>query len=281
MAHRNAHLNLVDSSRQLFELDPGAELEVGSGWVFGAGRSSHPLISNAAFRVDDDLNAGEFLQRARDFFAARGRGFAVWVRGDTEGDRDLDAAVGAAGLEQAFAMPEMVLAQRAEERPPPAGVELRRVASAADADDYWRVAMNAYASVGFPPEIFAYYEALEGLTAANAATFLAYLDGEPAGIAMTIVSHGVAGIYWVGTTDEARGRGLGWTMTATAVNAGFDLGAEVASLQASPMGKSLYRKMGFETVFDYRLLMCPPPGARRVKRRTITEDGGVRLASSD
>ncbi len=37
----DAHLTLVDSSRQLFELDPGAEIEAGAGWVFGAGRSPH------------------------------------------------------------------------------------------------------------------------------------------------------------------------------------------------------------------------------------------------
>lgn len=44
MRRRDAHLNLIDSSRQPFELDPGAEIEVGSGWVFGAGRSPHPVI---------------------------------------------------------------------------------------------------------------------------------------------------------------------------------------------------------------------------------------------
>ena len=133
----------------------------------------------------------------------------------------------------------------------------------APAGEYWKVAADAYASIGFPPEIFAFYENHESLSADDAAALLARLDGRAAGIAMTIVSHGVAGIYWVGCTEEARGRGLGWTMTATAVNAGFDMGAEIASLQASPMGESLYRRMGFETIFDYRLLMWSPPKKNR------------------
>lgn len=258
MPHRDAHLNLIDSSRHLFELDPGAEIETGAGWVFGAGRSPHPVISNAAFRADDDLDAGEFLERAEAFFAARGRGFAVWARGDVPEDRDLSDAAEAAGLEPVFEMPEMVLARRAEERSLPAGVELRRVASAEDAEEYWKVAADAYTSIGFPPEVFAFYENHEGLSSDGVATFLSHLDGRPAGIAMTIVSHGVAGIYWVGCTEEARGRGLGWTMTATAVNAGIEMGAETASLQASPMGESLYRQMGFETIFSYRLLAAAP-----------------------
>jgi GNAT superfamily N-acetyltransferase len=259
MPYRNAHLNLVDSSRQLFELDPGAEIEAGAGWVFGAGRSPHPVISNAAFRVDDELDPGELLERAQAFFASRKRGFAVWARDGAAEDRGLIEAAEAAGLKAVYAMPEMVLGRRAEARPTPAGAQLRRVVSAGDAADYWQVATGAYASIGFPPEIFAFYERHDGLTAGNAAAFIADLDGRPAGIAMTIVSHGVAGIYWVGSTEDARGRGLGWMVTAAAVNAGFEIGAKLASLQASPMGESLYRRMGFETIFNYQLLMCPPP----------------------
>ena len=76
---------------------------------------------------------------------------------------------------------------------------------------------------------------------------------------MTIVSHGVAGIYWVGSLAEARGRGIGRAITAAATNAGFDLGAELASLQASPMGAPVYRAMGYETIYDYRLLLSPAP----------------------
>lgn len=259
-AGRNAHLNLVESSRRLFQLDPGVEIEAGAGWLFGAGRSSHPTISNAAFRTDDDLDPAEFLERARAFFAPRNRGFALWARGGTPEDSDLIEGVEGAGLEQVYAMPEMVLERRAEEHPPPEGVELRRVETPADAETYWRVATESYASLGFPPEIFAYYEDHSGLGGEDVVAFLAHLDGEPAGISMTIVSHGIAGIYWVGSTERARGRGLGSTMTVTAVNAGFDMGAEMASLQASPMGEGIYRKMGFETIYEYRLFACPRPG---------------------
>lgn len=259
MRSHDVHLNLVDSSRQLFELDPGAEIEAGSGWVFAAGRSSHPMISNAAFRIDDGVDPAKLLDRAGAFFAARERGFSVWARAETPEDSELIGAAEAAGLKAAYEMPEMILGERAEEQGVPAEVEIRRVASPDDAGDYWRVATSSYASLGFPPEIFAFYENCDGLGAENVAAFLARIDGQPVAIAMTIVSHGIAGIYWVGSTEEARGRGLGRAMTAAAVNAGFDMGAALASLQASPMGESLYRKMGFETIFIYRLLLSQPP----------------------
>jgi len=256
VTHSVAHLNLVDSSRRLFGLDPGAEIEVGDGWVFGAGRSRHPLISNAAFRLDDDLDPAELIARAKAFFASRGRGFALWARSIPK-DRDLIESATEAGLEDAYAMPEMVLDGPVEKRALGDGIELGRVASAADAKKYWQVAAAAYADIGFPAEIFAFYESHEGLVADDGAAFLAHVDGRPAAIAMTIVSHGVAGIYWVGVAEGARGRGLGRALTAAAVNAGFDIGAGAASLQASPMGKPVYERMGFETIYEYRLLLCP------------------------
>jgi GNAT superfamily N-acetyltransferase len=264
VAHRNAHLNTIESSRRLFELDPGAEVDATDDWLFGAGRSTHPVISNAAFRQDDGLDPDDFLAQAQAFFAARGRGFAVWARAGAAEDRDLIAAADRAGLQNVYAMPEMVLEDwEPEAAPPPAGAELHRVRSPEDAAQYWQVATESYADIGFPPEIFAFYENHDYLWADGAAAFLAHVDDRPAGISMTIVSHGVAGIYWVGCTGEARGRGLGRTMTAAALDAGFGMGAESASLQASPMGESLYRRMGFETIYDYRLYLCPAPEAKR------------------
>jgi ribosomal protein S18 acetylase RimI-like enzyme len=256
---QRAHLNLVDSSRQFFELDASAAIEAEPGWLFGAGRSSHPAISNGAFRRDDSVDAGELIARAKEFFAARGRGFSVWVRGEQEEDRDLTAAAKAAGFQLVYAMPEMTLGQKLEPPELPPGVELRKLTKVEQAPDFWRVAIASYSSVGFPPEVFAGYTNHAGLLAENVVAFLALLDGEPVGIAMTMVSHGVAGIYWVGSLEQARGKGIGRAVTVAATNAGFDLSADVASLQASPMGKPIYLELGYEVAFEYQMWMCPAP----------------------
>lgn len=256
---QRAHLNLLDSSRQFFELDPGAAVEAKPGWLFGAGSSTHPVISNGAFRRDDRVEAGEFVARAKEFFAARERGFSIWVRGDQAEDRDLVAAAEAAGLQLVYEMPEMT---RGEELAPPElppGAELRRLTAVEQASDFWRVATASYASIGFPPEVFAGYTNHAGLLADNVVAFVALLDDEPVSIAMTMVSHGVAGIYWVGSLEQARGKGLGRAVTVAATNAGFDLGADLASLQASPMGKPIYEALGYETAFDYRMFTSPAP----------------------
>lgn len=254
-----AHLNLIDSSRQLFELDSGATVEAGPGWLFGAGSASHPMISNAAFRRDDGIDATDFVARAKEFFAARKRGFSIWVRVGQGSDEDLAAAAEAAGFHTVYEMPEMLLGAELPTEKLPPEAELRQLSTEDDVPGFWKVAKEAYASNGFPPEVFAGYTRHSGLLAENAAAFIIYLDGQPASIAMTIVSHGVAGIYWVGSVDEARGSGLGRAVTVAATNAGLALGAEIASLQASPMGKPIYASLGYETAFDYRLLISPQP----------------------
>lgn len=257
---QRAHLNLVDSSRRFFELDPGAAIEAEPGWLFGAGSASHPVISNAAFRRDDEVDAVEFIASANEFFAARERGFSVWVRAGLPEDEDLAAAAEAAGFQAVFEMPEMLLRdERLGPESTPLGVELRRLSEVDEAADFWAVAKDAYATNGFPPEVFAGYTDHAGLLADNVAAFIARVEGEPASIAMTIVSDNVAGIYWVGSRERARGLGLGRAVTVAATNAGLALGAEIASLQASPMGRPIYAKLGYETVYDYRLMMSPRP----------------------
>jgi ribosomal protein S18 acetylase RimI-like enzyme len=256
------HLNLIESSRRLSALDPGTSFEVVPGGLFAATSLEHPVIGNAAFRCEDEADPTELLERAREFFGGLGRGFALWARAGVAADDDLLVAAGSAGIESVYEMPEMVLRRRVEKLRPPPGAELRRVETEPDLLSFWDVAGGAYASLGFPPELFAANRSSRALLDdPDAAAFLALLGGEPVAIALTIVTHGVAGIYWVGTLEGARGSGLGRAVTAAATNAGFDLGAEIASLQASHMGRPVYEAMGYETIYDYRLLLSPSPAA--------------------
>lgn len=256
---QRAHLNLVDSSRKFFELDPGAAIEAEPGWLFGAGSSTHPVISNGAFRRDEGVKANEFVARAQEFFAARERGFSIWVRGGQEEDRDLVAAAEAAGFQLVYEMPEMTLTAKLAPPELPPEAELLKLTALEQATDFWQVATASYASIGFPPEVFAGYTDHAGLLAEDVVAYIALLDGEPVSIAMTMFSHDVAGIYWVGSLEQARGKGLGRAVTVAATNAGFELGADVASLQASPMGKPIYLELGYETAFEYQMWMSPTP----------------------
>src|SRR5262249_7760699 len=152
-----AHLNLVDSSRRFFELDPDAAIEAEPGWLFGAGSATHPAISNAAFRRDDGVDAEDFIARAKEFFAARDRRFSIRMKAGQAPDEHPAAAAETTGFQAVFDMPEMLLGNELTTEPLPAGAELRRLSREDEAPDFWKVAIEAYASNGFPPEVFAGY----------------------------------------------------------------------------------------------------------------------------
>ena len=65
----------------------------------------------------------------------------------------------------------------------------------------------------------------------------------------------VAGVYYVGTLEAARGKGLGELVTRAVTNRGFDLGGGFASLQATDMGAPVYSRMGYELLTTYRGLV--------------------------
>ena len=247
-------LNYAEALRELTRRAGGEVCDLG-GQLLYAAADPFPALQDGVMRTQRRLDAGEVLTRAREFFARRKRGFSVIIRAHV--DDDLRAAATAAGMTQLGDAPGMVLDRRLPDAVPPDGVTLRRVRSAADAAAFGAVMGAAYASLGFPshlpPRIFAHTETLIG---PHIVAFLACVGGEPAAGAMTIVTHGVAGVYWVGTTPSARGRGLGELCTRAAANAGFDLGARVAALQASPMGEPVYRRMGYVEVTRYPFFVC-------------------------
>ena len=74
---------------------------------------------------------------------------------------------------------------------------------------------------------------------------------------LTIFSGNGAGIYWVGTIPEAQRSGLGTLCTRVATNAGFQNGASVVTLQASPYGEPIYLRLGYKTYDRLKWYLCP------------------------
>lgn len=76
--------------------------------------------------------------------------------------------------------------------------------------------------------------------------YLARVDGEPAGTSSLYVQEEVGGVYFVSTVPPARRRGVGGAITMAAVRDARDLDCRLAVLSCSPMGYSIYRRLGFE-----------------------------------
>jgi hypothetical protein len=246
------HLNFVEFNRESSRWSEAGHLVEKDGVLLVATGSAFPVLCNGAFRIDDQVPAAVVLDVADQWFSELGRGYTLSPR-TLDVDVDLVRAAVERGLHELHTSPEMVCRSRLDEREVPSGVELRWVESERDVDDFIAVNTAAYATLGMPTDVMpAVITPSRLCDVPHLHTVVAYVDDRPVAAAQTMLSHGIAGVYWVGTVESGRGRGVGEAVTRAVTNRAFDLGAAANTLQASPMGAPIYARMGYETIYDYR-----------------------------
>ena len=93
--------------------------------------------------------------------------------------------------------------------------------------------------------------------------YLARTDGRPAACVASLYADGDCGIYNVGTRSAARGRGLVTGLMRQALLDARERGLETTSLQATPMGRPLYRRMGYRELGVIEMWERRKPGSDR------------------
>jgi ribosomal protein S18 acetylase RimI-like enzyme len=240
------NLNLLEFTREDARWQAPHRIVEDDGVLLFAGAVDFPAYSNGVHRADPGVPGSVVVEKAQAFFAELGRGFSVWTRLDPV-DADLAAAADAAGITVFADSPQMICRTRLADRALPPGVEIRMVTDRAGVDDYAAVTAEAYVSLGAPAEVNrSHFEGPAAMQSPHVHAAVAYLDGDAVGAALILLSHGIAGVYWVGCREAARGRGIAEAVTRHVTNLGFDLGAANVQLQASPMGEPIYRRMGYE-----------------------------------
>jgi hypothetical protein len=251
--------NLLDANREFARWQTGGVCVEGDGVLMVAGATAFPVgYANCVLRTDRALAPDAVFERARAFFAPRGRGFTVFIRGAY--DQDLEETLRCAGVPSLVDTPCMVIDHPLT--PPHLGVgcELRSVTDEAGAAVVREINADAYASLGLPAdETRALYGAPARLLAPHYVTCVGYLLGAPVSTAMIIFSPLVAGVYWVGTRSNARRTGLAEACTRQVTNAAFAEGARAVTLQASPMGEPIYTRLGYRTFDRLRWYVVPAP----------------------
>jgi ribosomal protein S18 acetylase RimI-like enzyme len=236
---RGSALNEQELWREMVRWSGGRILEEG-GVLLVSGPSPYLRV---AIRTDPRVDATTVLARATEFFAAEPTGFLMLVR--RPDDADIERAALAGGFRAGWTEQPMALTVAPAARATPDDVEVRVVADRAGVVDYGRVVALANDDPGERERAPLLFHD-ETILAPHIAAFVAYLDAEPVACAMTLVTHRVAGVFYVATVEHARRRGLGDALTRMAARAGLEMGATVAWLGASEMGAGLYRRIGFE-----------------------------------
>ena len=224
------------------------------GVLLGSGPSVYLRV---AIRVDPRVDGAAVIARATEFFAAEPTGFIVLVR--RPDDADVERAAMAAGFRAGWTERPMALTRPPSPSAVPDEAEVRVVTDGAGVVDYGRVVALANDDAGERERAPLLFHD-DTIIVPHIAALVAYMGGDPVACAMTLVSHRVAGVFYVATVEHARRRGLGDALTRMAARAGFEMGADAAWLGASEMGAGLYRRIGFEDLGTTLVELESPTG---------------------
>ncbi|HMI94467.1 MAG TPA: GNAT family N-acetyltransferase [Polyangiales bacterium] len=262
-----AHKNLVEFARvgalwsRRGEVAVHDDLQlVASGTRFPAGMFNSAL---ALCEAPDEARARAWLVRAARFFSERARGFSVYIRGELDGA--LEQACIASGMVLGGSTPAMLLAAKVAEPELPPGTRIEQAPDARTIADLAQVAGAGFALHGMP-EVVSHklFADPERVLSPELSYYVAYVDDRPASTAICMLSHGIAGLYWIATHPELQRRGLGAAITRRASNEAFDRGAAAVILQASTHGEPVYRRLGYQSISNYKWYFITADQAARL-----------------
>jgi N-acetylglutamate synthase len=243
------HLALTTVAERLAGVMEGARFERRDGYTF----LTYPTLPIPSFNGvwPDEDSAAEALGSA--LAEVEGEGIAAGVTTRSGQTPAVDAAARALGLTAMERIPGMA-ATIGDIAEPPSDLEVIRVATA----DGFAQAL-AVAAEGFEvsEDFLAPLYMLEVTGLDGFEVYLGRVEGRDVTTAIGYVIDGDLGIYNVATPAEHRGRGYGAAITSHAAREGLAAGAEFAYLQSSPIGESVYRRLGFREVVTYALLTRP------------------------
>jgi ribosomal protein S18 acetylase RimI-like enzyme len=217
------------------------------GLLLLAGSTKFPFpYQNCLMRINPAISTQQVLDRARDFFGSRGRGFLLAVH--TGHDQDLVSLCETSGLKLRADTPCMLINEPFQSIDLPDSVRVESFKEERHVRDAIFINSQAYKVFRAPPEAIeaTYGNPSKLLSSENVEGYVLYQEDRPVATALTIFSGNGAGIYWVGTVPDAQRSGLATICTRLATNAGFQHGASAVTLQASPYGEPVYLRLGYK-----------------------------------
>jgi N-acetylglutamate synthase len=249
------HEALVESFRSLFARLEGARFEERAGYLFlVCPRLPLPQLNGvwASGSEQEQAAVGELAGAIAEVEAL---GLPCWVQtraGDATPALEMEARH--LGLTSEESVPGMVVTadDLQEVCGPP--VEITYLADAAFLTEAQTVAGEGFE---VPPHVMAPFYTPQIAATPGLSIYLGRVAGQPVSTATSFRSGDSVGIFNVATPPTYRRSGYAAALTIRAARDAFDAGANFAWLQSSPLGNSLYRRIGFQQVETYTLLSRP------------------------
>jgi len=242
------HANIIAANTLVGSNASGAAV-YRSGGVRAISTRLPVLLFNLVVAEGPDATA-DGLSAAVGYMRDRGTEFVVNLRLGTD-DRHVTVIqeLGLVPMSGEPWLPGMALSPIPSDEPGRRpGYEIRRVTDSAGLADHTRIG-----AVGFDlsEDLFRAVMTDATLATEGIAVYVGYLDGEPITTGLGVRTGPTIGVYNIATVPSARGRGYGGEMTSRVALDGAAAGCDVAILQASRMGFSVYERLGFRTVVEY------------------------------
>jgi ribosomal protein S18 acetylase RimI-like enzyme len=210
----------------------------------GLGCDTFNFICRARFAPDEARPAAE---AAVAYFTDVGRPFSWWV-GPADRPAELGAALEAIGLERAESELAMAvpLDRLDEALPPVPGLEIRRVGTTSELDQFARLSAGNWTPPD--PDVLTFYHRTAPVLLDRDCPqrlYLGYLDGEPVATAEGALADRTVALFNIMTLPPFRGRGIGTRMTWRPLHDAAAAGADLGVLQAADAGVGVYRRLGF------------------------------------
>lgn len=201
-----------------------------------------------------DADPAAVIAQARDVAERSALPQFIW----TSAGSALSVACWQAGLGQAPSLAAMALTlaeQASDPGPDPLAspdtpsvsqaTGLALVSTGADAEAFRSVHLDQFAQSTSPADTVAHFARDQVLLHESVRAVVAFDRGRPVSAGYAVLDGSIAGIYWVATHSAARRRGWGAQVMDALLAQLTERGVHQVLLQATTMGRPLYRGLGF------------------------------------
>jgi len=246
-----ADLNLAEFVREMARWNADSEIFEQTDLLLTKGPGLSP-VTNVAMNLSNTNSrfSAETFDRIRSFYRMRKSCFSIHLRKHV--DAEFETICKQEKMILISDSPGMMIDKPFPDKKIPEGVEIRHVTEISGVADFASVVIESYQSLGMPPHVGKkIFASPERLLKPYNYLVVAYDKEQPVSAAMLLFSNAIAGIYWVGTMQSARGKRLAEACVTAVVNEAFRRGAPLVVLQASKFGAPVYRRMGFTEFTRY------------------------------
>jgi GNAT superfamily N-acetyltransferase len=235
---------------------PNAEL-IDDGKIFGV--MSHLAIPFFSGIATTQLEVDE-VEPVIDRFREKNCPFRWWLTPSTR-PRELESTLEANGMRHAYDAPGMLadLTTVPLDTPVPHGITIRRLKHVDELTDWLDVFTVVFSSPEHEQHVWRDAYVRCGVAEHAPWQHFVAFDGDvPVATTSVLIEGDLAGVYFVATLEQARGRGIGAAVTRAGMRYARNIGATRAALQSSELGFGVYRSLGFVKHCDLRLYQWRP-----------------------